>query len=284
MDSIHGGQVINNPATVKQRPRTILVEILSMRRSFGLTAIALLIILNGSVRAQAPADLPKAETILDQYIEATGGKAAYEKIKNRTASGAIELAAAKVNGSVRMTAAEPNRMIAVTEFGPLGKTVQGTDGKSAWILSPVLGDRLLDGAEKDNFLFSALFHKDFHWKDVYQKVECTGVEDVDGKPAYKVVLTPKTARPLTQFFDKASHLQVKETMTQSSPMGDITVDLYPSDYKKVDGILVPFKVTQKLLGQSIEMKMNEIKFNVDLPADTFKRPASLEETEKKKAN
>ena len=233
-------------------------------------------------RAQAPAELPKAETVLDQFVEATGGRAAYEKIKNRTTSASIELAGAGLKGTVKATQARPNRLVIVTEFGPVGKIVQGTDGKSAWTLSAVIGDRLLDGEEKDAFLSQAMFDKESRWKEAYPKAECTGVEDVNGKPAYKVILTPTVGKPVTQFFDKESHLRVKETMIQVSPMGEITVEIYPSDFKKVDGILMPFTVTQKVLGQSIEIKMSDIKQNIDLPADAFKRPEALEKAETKK--
>jgi hypothetical protein len=66
-------------------------------------------------------------------------------------------------------------------------------------------------------------------------------------------------------------------------MGEITVDAFPSDYKKVDGILLPFTATQKVLTQQIVVKINEVKHNVDLPADIFKRPAALPEPDKKKA-
>jgi hypothetical protein len=254
-----------------------------MRRSFALAAIAILSSLAGPARparAQAPPDLPKAETILEQFIEATGGRAAYDKLKNRTTKATIELAGAALKGTVSATHAEPNRLVTVTELGPVGKIVQGTDGNSAWFLSSVLGDRLLQGEEKAAFLHLAVFDKDTRWKELYEKAECTGIEDVNGKPAYRVVLTPKSGKPVTRYFDKVSHLGVKESMTQVSAMGEITVEFYPSDYKKVDGILMPFAVTQTVLGQTIEMKMTEVHHNVDLPADTFKMPVSLEKTEK----
>ena len=259
-----------------------------MRRTIALITMVSLIAPGGlaiSAQAQAPApgDLPKAETVLDQYIEATGGKAAYEKVKNRKTSGTIELAGAGLKGTVQATQAAPNSLVVVTEFGPAGKMVQGTDGQSAWMLSPVLGDRLLEGEEKAAFLFQAMFNKEARWKEAYPKVECTGVEDVNGKPAFKVVLTPKTGKPVTRFYDKASHLQVKEMVTQATPMGEITVEMFPGDYKKVDGILTPFSVTQKVVGQSIEIKMTEVQQNVDLPPDTFKKPASLGGAATKKA-
>ncbi len=41
--------------------------------------------------ALADDPLPKADDVLDQFVEATGGKAAYEKIKNRVSKGTMEI-------------------------------------------------------------------------------------------------------------------------------------------------------------------------------------------------
>jgi outer membrane lipoprotein-sorting protein len=251
-----------------------------MRRLFALALIASLGALGRPARAQVAADLPKAETVLDQYVEAIGGKAAHEKIKTRTMTGTVEIPGANVKGTLTIHAAAPDKMLVVMDLGNFGKTTQGTDGKSAWALSSLLSDRLIEGEEKDAFVSSAEFHRDVHWRDAYKKVECTGIEDVDGKPAYKLVLTPKVGKPTTHYYDKASHLQVKEMATQKSPMGEVTVEIYPHDYKKIDGILIPHSVTQKVLGQEVEMKLTDVKQNVDLQADTFKRPASLDQVEK----
>jgi hypothetical protein len=158
-----------------------------------------------------------------------------------------------------------------------------SDGTSAWEVSTVGGDRELEGEEKATFLREADFHKELHWKENNTKVECVGIEDVDGKPAYKVVLTPKSGKPTTEFYDKTSHLLVKEMSTAPSPMGEVQVEEYPTDYKAVDGVLFPFKVTQKVLTQEIVLTLTEIKHNVDLPADSFKRPAAADEPAKKKA-
>jgi len=49
--------------------------------------------------ALAAADeLPKTETILDKYIEATGGKAAYAKIHSEISTGTMEFAAMGLKG------------------------------------------------------------------------------------------------------------------------------------------------------------------------------------------
>jgi hypothetical protein len=171
----------------------------------------------------------------------------------------------------------------VSVLGPVGENKRVTDGKNAWDVSTVGGDRELDGDEKEAFLREADFYKELRWKELYTKVECVGIEDVEGKPAYKIVLTPKAGKPSSEYYDKTSHLLVKGTSIVASPMGEISVDSFPSDYKKVDGILIPFTVSQKVLTQEIVMKMTDIKHNVDLPDDTFKRPTLSDEPAKKKA-
>ncbi len=250
-----------------------------MRRASAPTAFAWLIALvsaalapSGSARAD---DLPRAETVLEDYVKATGGMAAYEKLRNRTATGTLEIAGANVKGTMTFTQASPSSMVVVTEIGQ-NLITRGTDGKTAWTTSPALGDRLLEGDEKDQFLGEALFNEEIRWKDRFSKVECTGVENVNGKPAYRLVLTPKAGKPITRYYDRASHLLVKEVETAIGPRGEITAETYPSDYRKIDGILFPFKLTQNLDGKSFEITLTEVKHNVTLPADAFKVPAALE--------
>jgi zinc protease len=259
-------------------------EIVSMRRIIVPALFAVIATLGQpDARGQSKPDLPTADTVLNQYIEATGGKAAYEKLKNRVLTGTIELPAANIKGTIKITQAPPNKMSVITELGPVGMSKRVTDGKTAWEVSTVAGDRELDGEEKETFLRDAHFFKELLWKDLYAKVECVGIEDVDNKPAYKVVLTPKVGKPGTEYYDKTSHLLVKQTSTVASPNGDVVVEAFPSDYKTVDGIMIPHTATQKILTQEIVVKMKEIKHNVDLPDDAFKRPALGDEPAKKKA-
>ena len=76
---------------------------------------------------------------------------------------------------------------------------------------------------------------------------------------------------------------MKETSTAPTPMGEVQVEEFPTDYKAVDGVLFRFKVTQKVLTQEIVLTLTEIKHNVELPDDAFKRPAAADEPAKKKA-
>jgi hypothetical protein len=255
-----------------------------MIRSASLVALILFSVAPApAVRAQDKAEVPKPETVFEHYVEATGGKAAYEKLKNRVSTGTLEISGANIKGDMKVTQAGPNKMSNVTDLGPIGKTRQGTDGDTAWEVSSFTGERVLEGDERDATIASALFNSEIHWKDRYVSVEAAGIEDVDGKPAVKLVLTRKVGKPVFEFYDVASHLLVKQVVTTKTPMGEIAVEIYPSDYRKVDGVLIPHTVKQIVVGQEILMKFSDIKHNVDLPADAFAVPKEIQELQKKKA-
>ena len=87
-------------------------------------------------------------------------------------------------------------------------------------------------------MMAAKFNAELHWRDVYKKAETTGVEQVDGKDCYKVVLTPGEGSPITRYYDKQSNLLVKMLMTAKNPMGEIPVESMVSDYRKEGEILL----------------------------------------------
>jgi hypothetical protein len=235
-------------------------------------------------RGQSTAALPKAETVFAQYVEATGGRAAYEKFKNRISTGSFEIVGANLKGKVTLIQAAPGQLSMTTDLGPLGKTRSGTDGKLAWEVSTIGGERLLEGDEKEAMASQALFNAEIRWSERGEKAECVSIEDVEGKPAAKVVLTRKSGKTLVEYYDLASHLLVKQTITTKGPSGELVVDQFPGDYRREDGVLMPHSTKQKVLGQEMVLRFDEIKHNTDLAADTFAVPAeivSLQKSRKK---
>ena len=93
-----------------------------MRRFFALTLLAVFAMFGQSVvRGQEKPDVPTGDTVLSQYIEATGGKDAYEKLKNRVATGTIEIPAANIKGKLKVMQAAPNKFAMFAELGPAGE-------------------------------------------------------------------------------------------------------------------------------------------------------------------
>ncbi|HUI57794.1 MAG TPA: DUF620 domain-containing protein [Bryobacteraceae bacterium] len=242
---------------------------------------ALLLAVAG-VRLVAADELPKADTILDKYVEVTGGKAAYQKIHSEIQTGTLEITAMGIKGKATAWRAEPNKSYTEIELEGIGKMQDGTDGTVAWSLSAMQGPHVKEGAEKSMAMIQAKFQSEVNWRDIYKKVETTGAETVDGKECYKLVLTPNEGSPITQYFDKQSNLMVKMTMTAQSPMGEIEVESYASDYRKEGDLLMPHKMRQSAAGQEFTMTVESVQYNPDIPKNRFDLPDEIKALVSKK--
>lgn len=221
--------------------------------------------------------LPKADQLLDRVVEATGGRAAYEKLHNRVTTCSVSFAAAGINGTMKLYAADPNKSSAVSDLGPVGKAREGTDGKLAWEVTTMTGPRLKEGAERDQVLRAARFNAELHWRELFKTVECTGSEVVDGRDCWVVVLTPAGGAPFTSCIDKETFLTLKTTTTLTIPMGSLPIEVRLGDYRKVDGILLPHTIRNRVALQEMVITVEKVEHNIDLPADTFEPPPEIRE-------
>ena len=228
------------------------------------------------------ADLPKAETILDKYIEVTGGKAAYQKLHSHMESGTFELPAMGVKGTLTSYRAEPDLAYTEIVLEGIGKMQVGSDGKVAWTNNPMQGPHIQEGAERAQAMQTERFNGELHWREIYKTAETTGIEAVDGKDCYKVVLTPAEGSPATHFYDKESGLLTKFSIVSQSAMGEIPTDSFPTDYRKEGDILMAHKVRQTAAGQEVVITIDTVKVNPEIPKSRFDLPDEIKALVNKK--
>ena len=242
-----------------------------------LCVILFIIVISGPGFLQGAGEtLPKAEKILDRYIEVTGGKAAYDKIQNRVTKATVEMTGAGINLSMTNWQAKPNKSYSVLESDATGKVESGSDGTVVWQMSVMTGPQIMEGKHRVSMLHASIFDKYVYWRKAFKKVENVGTEEVNGKPCYKVIATPEGTYPETLFFDKESNLLVKTIVTIEHPMGKMVIESYPEDYKKSGGILTPFRARLKAMGIERTMTVTGIENNVQMPEDRFKLPAEIQ--------
>jgi hypothetical protein len=225
--------------------------------------------------ARAADDLPKADTILDKYVEVTGGKAAYEKHHSAVSKGNFEMAAMGFKGSITIYHAEPNKILSEIDLGSIGKIRDGSDGKVFWEFASMVGPHVKEGPEKAQAEISAQFNAELKWRDLYKEAKTTGTDTVDGKECYKVQLTPQEGPPITQCYDKGSNLMVKMTLTAQSPMGDQPMDSFFSDYRKEGDLVMFHKIKESAAGQEVTISIDSVTFDSDIPADKFALPDEI---------
>ena len=219
--------------------------------------------------------LPSAESVLDRYVQVTGGRQAYEKRKSEISHGTLEYTSLGIKGSITRYAAEPDKYYAALDIEGLGKVEMGINGPVAWENSALLGPRVKTGVERAEAIREGNMNSTSNWRKLYPKVQNAGVETLDGEECYKVIMTPAEGQPMIGYYQKKSGLQVKITTISTTQMGDIPVELIASDYKNFGGILEPAKVIQKAGPQEFTMTLDSVEVNPAIPPAQFALPAEV---------
>jgi hypothetical protein len=215
--------------------------------------------------------LPAAESILDRYIEATGGAAAYESRTSETLTGTFELAAAGVTGPLRMIL-EPGLQRSTIELPRIGRIEQGVKDGVAWANDPLAGPRILEGFEAEFAIVNAHPGRAARWREQYKAVETAGIADVNGESAYRVVHTLAKGGSLTAFYSVASGLLLKvEYSTARGPLAQ-----FMEEYSDLGGILTPTRVVTTTRGQRVSvLRLESVEANVEIPDERFDLPEAV---------
>lgn len=256
------------------------------RSLFPLMAIALL---SNVVVAQSDSqekDLPSAESILMKHIDATGGVENYKKVKTMSAEGTISVPAAGIEGTMTMKAKFPGKVAVVADLGGVGKTVQGSDGKYAWMENPMMGSRLVEGDEKKQLSDQSNMDRYISPKDYFKSMKTIGIEDANGEDAYRVELEKKDGNKQTEFYSVKSGLLVQTIVkVEIAGMGDMEVTMQHGDYKKTGDLKSAHKMVQKLpVGGGMEqvMEFDKLEYNVEIDESEFVPPAEIKKLIAKK--
>lgn len=228
----------------------------------------------GAQQREIPSmDAPKltAEEILEKAIAATGGREARQRITSVVSKGTLEVVTQGLQGTIEIYAKAPNKLLIIQTIPGL-EIKQGFDGEVGWVYNSLQGVRQLEAAELATFKRRAIFHSELHWRQLYEKVELIGQEKVGDRPAYVIRLTPGVGNPVTQYYDRETFLLLRTDTTQDGPLGPIAQEAYPSDYREMDGVLVPFTQTMKTPTAVVVVHITERKTNVEIDDSRFAPP------------
>jgi len=109
-----------------------------------------------------------------------------------------------------------------------------------------------------------------HWRELYSRIESAGKEIIGGETSYQLLLIIKTGKPVTYWYDLKSGLLVKIAMTSETPtLVEIVTETFLGDYRNVEGILFPRRLSRKVLSQEILTLVESIQCNAQIPEGRF---------------
>jgi hypothetical protein len=225
--------------------------------------------------AQAPANLPTADQILDKYLQAVGGAAAIEKISTRIEKGAFISGDSTLPYEVYAKA--PDKRVVITH-APNGDTISVFNGTSGWleITAPSPPGRDMTPSETAGTKLDADLKFALHARQILQRLSVLPPERIDGKDMYVVSGKPENMRPVRLYFDKQTGLLTRALRYTEVPLGFTPIRIDYADYRDVDGVKIPFRRTQsRPSGRSI-VQIDTVQQNVPFDESKFNKSPAVQ--------
>ena len=221
----------------------------------------------------ATAGTPPADQILDKYIQALGGADALAKITSFTAKGTSHLFGEVQSDPAEITAKAPNLLgtLVHQREGDLARTFDGTQ---AWVMLPltVVGQYPLNASALEGAKLDAQMAFPGGLKQFFRAWRVTYPTTLDGHPVYVVQGTGANGLIATFYFDKQTGLLTRMVRYAASAMGRVPTQIDYSDYRKVDGVMMPFKWTYGWVSGQEEYALTDVQTNVPVDAARFGKP------------
>lgn len=228
----------------------------------------------GTAKKPAPAEtLPTVEQILDKYVAAIGGRAAFEKLGTRVTRGKQVI----WNGTefpFETYQKAPNKSLDVTTRPNNVVVNVGFDGTTGWLQGP-RGVRDLGGAQLAQAARNADFYGELHLREQYPEMAVAGREKVGERDAYVIVSRVSEKKIERLYFDAQTGLLLRVAATTETPLARLPEETVFEDYREVDGVKIPFTVRASYVDPFIgwTRKLTEVKHNVTVDDSKFAKPA-----------
>lgn len=216
--------------------------------------------------------LPAAKDIFDRYVKALGGRDAVLKHKSRYESGTMELSPMGVKGRFESFVRSDDRVLTKVSLDGLGEILEGYDGTTAWTSNPIQGSRVKEGKELEQVKRMSKFGRDAGLENIYTSARVRGIEKVADRDAYVVVGSADGLPDEILYFDVENGLMVRLDRIVIVPEGQQATETFLEDYRKVEGVMLPYMTRVKTPAFVITSVVGEVKFDIQIEDSKFKRP------------
>jgi hypothetical protein len=215
--------------------------------------------------------LPSAESVISQYNKSIGDISKIKTAASRYSKGTITTYDGKVF-DLEVYQQPSNKFLQVVKT-PDGSDLIGYDGISGWEKNPK-GAGELDGYELANIKEYSNYTGDLDLNGRYSKMQVIGKDTVKGKAVYVVRALVDSLNSERLYFDIDSGLLLRRKIFSLSIIGNIPRQTDYSDYRLVEGVMMPFTIHYSYLDPFIETerKYSEIVFNKVMDNVSFSRP------------
>jgi len=212
--------------------------------------------------------LPSLDEVLKKYTEAMGGTAAIKAVTSRVIKGTVDLVGVSRGGSFETHAQAPNKSLSVINVQATGTVKVGYNGRVGWSRSAE-GLRMLKGLELASLQRETDFYGPIRMKENYAKVTLPGRSKIGFREVYVIELQPAAGALEKIYLDVQTYLPVRVNAVQTVGAYAVPVEIYFDDWRDVDGVKYPFRLTQSMLKATLAFTVTEIRHGVAIDPKIF---------------
>jgi hypothetical protein len=205
------------------------------------------------------------QQLLDKWLQATGGAAAWAKLKTRVTKGKADMDGRNMQLDVAQAA--PDRWH-LTLTMPQGVFEQGWDGKEGW---RKFGGRAMPLESVAEVRREAQFSLPIGLPKLLTELK-VGPDAKLGKTAVHVLDGKQGDLHVRLWLDADTGLLKRLTVRQPTPAGDLAEQSDYEDYRVVDGVKLAFTIKSNKGGEGSTVTYTEIKHNGPVDNAQFAPP------------
>jgi predicted Zn-dependent peptidase len=219
----------------------------------------------GDIVKEDPNAIPEgltANAIVENYINAIGGREKLESIKNMSVKGEMKMGPMSINVEQTYKNNEKFAMSMVMN----GQIMQAIkyNGTSAKVIAQgqenVANDQQLKGFKMQAHMFVEL-----NLEELGFTVKIAGSEMIEGKKAYKLEIVSADGTTKYDYYCATTGFKLK-TVAQENGM---SITMLYSDYKDVEGLKFPFSTITKMGPQEMPLTITSLELNKDVKDELF---------------
>ncbi len=218
----------------------------------------------------ANTDLPTFDQIAEKYVQAAGGSDAFRSLKTRIMKGTLSDSRGG-SGQVEIAQAAPGKIITVVTIAN-GVFSRGYNGTVAWARTPA-GQSEISGSELTQMKRAADLARPLKIREECLSPRVMAKTEIRGVEAYMVTGRVDGQR-VQMFFDAGTGLLLRRRIMINTVLGAFPEQDDYSDYRKVDGVTLPFVVQHSTPDSfpGTTYRFTEITHNVPMDDSRFNPP------------
>ena len=177
-----------------------------------------------------------ASSVMASYIEAIGGKTAVESVQTMLFNAEVTIEGAPFKPTAVIKSMAPNKSSMEMSIAGMGTIMkQKFDGTTGYAEQQGMKQPMSEEDVAEQASQKGLFPEAHYTAD---EIELMSLSDLDGTDVYKIKV--KGVSESFRYYDANSGLLLREEATEEAQGQSVTTITVHSDYRAVDGVMIPF--------------------------------------------